>query len=221
MKSHLICLSMNRFFLKYLFLIFLFPFPTSAYNPKEGNISSVFAVTSSRSHFESGRTGVNAKEYSGPALIVQGDINSEGNLEIGAFWMTKEFFRDEGENYLLEKSQFIHISMGYRHWFKSWLSSGLSFYSAYSIGNPEIVDSRNVSGPGLTSSARDKTEYGFDFSIQTEIFESGRYGMIFDTKYSYSVTGKKDEYPHHYLFLLGLRYFIQEKQIIQRPSTAM
>lgn len=63
----------------------------------------------------------------------------------------------------------------------------------------------------IGTSAQDYTEYGFDFSLQAEVWSSGRYGVVIDGRYSQSVTNKPGEDANHYAFMVGLRYLIQEK----------
>ncbi len=200
-----------------LFLLLLFSMTAVAYVPKEGNVSAILGALSSQTLYPNPPKGVKNPRLGGVGLIVQGDISDKGNLEISMLHTNKVFFREQGSGLLAERSQFMHISMGYRYWMTHYFSVGLAFYSAYSMGEPEIT-TNTLQSDGITTSARDKTEYGFDFSLMGEVWSHDRIALMLDGKYSYSVTPKENEYADNYLFLIGIRYFIQEKQVIERPK---
>lgn len=192
-----------------------------AYDPVEGNVYAILGPIVTQTKYQSDRSDFRSPYFGDFALIAQGDINKRGALEIVMAHMNKVFYIDQGPNFLAEQSEFIHISMGYRQWLASYFSLGLAFYSAYSMGSPKIVSNDQQPGSGLITSARDKTEYGFDLSVQQEVWSQDRYALLLDGRYSYSVTAKPDESANHYMFLLGLRYFIQEKTVMKKPDTAL
>lgn len=199
-----------------IFLLILFSLNAAAYEPKEGNVSAIIGFFSSQTIYNP-PSDVNNPKLGGVGLIALGDISDKGNLEISMLHMKKIFYREQGINLLAERSDFMHISMGYRYWMTHYFSAGLAFYSAYSMGSPRIV-TNTLQSNGLTTSAQDKTEYGFDFSLMGEVWSHNRFALVLDGKYSHSVTAKENEYANSYLFLLGVRYFIQEKQVIERPK---
>ncbi len=201
-----------------LISIFFISEKTFAYTAKEGNVSAIFGPFFYKTSFAGSTSKATSPDLSGLTLMAIGDISDHGSLEIGIFYLNKIYLRERYSNYLAEKTQLIHITMGYRYWLNSYLSTSLSFYSAYSLGDVEVTysDFRGVNEP--TTSARDKTEYGFDGALQAEVWSSDRYAAVIDLRYSRSVTSQEHENADHYGALVGLRYFIQEKQKVERPK---
>ena len=208
--------------MKYILgLFFLIAGSAQAYVPVEGNVSAVLAPTVTWTDYQSGRPGVETSYFGAMSLIAQGDISHRGALEISMIHMHKVFFVDRNGSFLGEQSEYIHISMGYRRWLTPYFSTALAFYSAYSMGEPQVVTSSLQPGSELTTSARDKTEYGFDLSLQGELYAKDRIAIVLDGRYSYSVTAKKHEHGNQYQAMLGLRYFIQEKTVMEKPKTSL
>ena len=209
-----------KVFLRSFFLIsiLLLSEKTFAYTPKEGNVSAILGPFFYKTNFSGSPSGATSPYLSGTTLMAIGDISDHGSLELGIFYLNKIYFRERYGNYLAEKTQLVHITMGYRRWWTSYLSTSLSFFSAYSLGDVEIVhsDFQGVGEP--TTSARDKTEYGFDAALQGEVWSLDRYAVDIDLRYSRSVTNQEHENADHYGIFVGLRYFIQEKQKAQKPK---
>jgi hypothetical protein len=206
-----------KVFIGFLFLLGIFGFETAySYVPKEGNVNAVFGPFLYQTRFPSSATGAQSSYLGDFGIMALGDVSSHGSLEIAIFHMNKMFFRQEQGNFIAEKTQAIHITMGYRWWHTNRFSTSLAIYSAYGMGDPEVVHSDFVGSTAVTTSARDTTEYGFDFAAQYEYWSSGRFAGILDARYSLSVTNKPNEYADHYGIMFGLRYFIQEKQIEKR-----
>jgi hypothetical protein len=201
-----------RVIISILLLILLFNSSKSfAYEPKAGNITATLGALTTRTIFDGSTSGADTGYLGGFGLIAVGDVSGVGSLELSAFYTKKEFVRDRDAMFLVTRSQVAQVNMGYRWWLTSYLSASLTFYSAYSFGSPEIVHNDFPDGEGVTTSADDTTEYGFDISSQYEMWSSGRYAVVLDGRYSYSVTAKQNEYANSYAFLVGVRYFIQEK----------
>ena len=128
------------------------------------------------------------------------------------FFMTKSFLRESGPNVLFEEVDSVQISMGYRWWLSQRFSAGLTFFSSYPLSDYHTVYSRINPGDFMDTSARDLTEYGFDFSLQTEIWGRDHWAVVLDTRYSLSVTNKEHEQGDHYGAMLAIRYMVQEKK---------
>jgi hypothetical protein len=190
----------------------------SAYTPKEGNVNAIFGPYIYQTRFPGSSTGAQSSYLGDFAIMALGDVNSSGSLEIAIFHMNKMFFRQKDGQFIAEKTQAMHITMGYRWWHNDWFSTSLAIYSAYGMGVPQTVHSDFPGSTAVTTSARDNTEYGFDFAAQAELGSWRRIAAIVDTRYSFSVTRKPGEYADHYGILFGLRYFIQEKQKESRPK---
>ncbi len=183
-----------------------------AYTPKEGNVSAILGLTTYKTNFKGSTSGATAPYLGGVGLIAVGDVNDHGSLEIGMFYMDKLYFLDDGGKYIAERTQLMHITLGYRYWLSSNFSTSLSFFSAYSMGDPELTHNDFTNGGEIHTSAHDKTEYGFDLAIQGELWNWDALTLVWDARYSRSVTPKVNEHADHYGVLLGVRYFIQEKQ---------
>lgn len=194
---------------------------TQAYTPEEGNVLAILGPYIHQNTYHSSRPDVEKSYLGGFALIAQGDTSHNGSLEISMIHTDKIFYRDQGGSFLAEQSQYMHISMGYRYWMSPYFSTALAFYSAYSMGAAQTVTSTIRPGDGLTTSAQDTTEYGFDLSLQGEVWNKGRWAIVLDGRYSYSVTPKENEHANEYAMILGLRYFIQEKQVVEKPKTSL
>ena len=200
----------------FIFLSFICSSKTFAYTPKEGNVSAILGLTKFRTNFGGSSTGASAPFYTGLGLVAVGDVNDHGSLEIGTFYTDKMYIRETGGKYIAEVTQLVHITLGYRHWINSMFSTSMSFFSAYPIGDPEIVHSDFPQNSQIDTSARDSTEYGFDLAFQGELWSNDKLALVWDGRFSKSVTPKNNEYADHYGILVGLRYFIQEKQHVLR-----
>ena len=141
--------------------------------------------------------------------MVEGDIDHNGGLEIAAIFMRQYYSIQQNGLVVDEVGKRMYITIGYRHWFTSRLSSAVSFFSSYSMGDPRVVRNDFGTGPRPATSAKDATDYGFDFSVQYEPVRYKRFSLIADARYSLSVTTKPGESANFYGFLVGLKYFVQ------------
>lgn len=192
-------------------LFFLGTVQTFAYSAKEGNVTASLGPFFHKTRFESSSAGANSPYLGGESLIVNGDINSVGAIEFGIFHMNKIFFREQGPNLLSEMTEMMHVTMGYRRYLNPALSTSLSFFSSYSMGDVTVVHNDFTSANQIDSSARDITEYGFDWAVQTELYSHGTFAVILDGRYSLSLTSKPNEKSDHYGVILGVRFLAQEK----------
>ncbi len=213
--------NMKQFLLINFFITFIFFAQHSfAYDPKEGNISAMLGPLVYQTAFHGGPDDRTSPLLGGLALIVMGDVSDHGNLEISMFHLNKIYYREFQGDFLAEETELIHISMGYRYWINPYFSTALAFSSGYAIGDPRVLSSRIVTGHEMDTSARDLTEYGFDFSVQGQLWSNGVMAILLDARYTLSVTNKEGEHGDHYGMLLGFRYFVQEKQSHERPLTS-
>lgn len=182
-----------------------------AYTPLEGNITSNFGPYLYKTNFTGSSTGAKSPELLGMGLVVNGDINSKGSLEIGMFGMNKAYFREDRSKFIAEQTNLVHIIMGYRRWINEYLSASLTFFSDYSMGDPQIIHNDFAPSTEVDTSARDTTEYGFDLAVQAELYHTPQFDVVADARYSLSVTAKENEKADHFGIMLGLRYIYQEK----------
>lgn len=200
------------FVLKIFFLnLLMFTSHTFAYSPKEGNVTATLGPFFYRTYFPSASSGLKSPVFGDIAIIANGDISDHGALEVALFHMQKLFIREQAGGYIAEQTELIHITMGYRRWLNSYFSASMAFFSSYAIGDSRLVHSDFSSATELTTSARDITEYGFDFSLQTQIWNNELYSVLLDTRYSRSVTAKSSENADHYGALIAFKYIVQEK----------
>jgi hypothetical protein len=203
MKSHLSA--------KYTGLIVLAlclsAFKANAHVPSDGHIHVtagpfLFATHELRHQFSS-------PLMNSGGLIVEGDVDKNGGIEISMFYLDKRYnVRKDGMS-ITEQGKRMYISMGYRHWFNKDWSAGLGFFSSYSMGDPRAVrDDFAPASPPKTSASK-PTEYGFDFSAQHEFLQKGRWSAILDLRYAWSVTPKGDEDANHFGVMFGVKYFVQ------------
>ena len=198
---------------KLLLLVFLSTLCTqaNAYDSKDGNVTASIGSFIYKSNFNGTDSGVKSPVRGGFGILVGGDISDKASLEVGLFHMNKPFLRQDNDLSIVEESQLIHISMGYRRWLNPYLSALVGFYSAYPMDEPKVVHNDFPTNINMDTSARDLTEYGFDFSIQSELWHDHFISIIADARYSLSVTSKVHEQADHYGVLLAIRYLVQEK----------
>ncbi|MBY0554394.1 hypothetical protein K2P97_07690 [bacterium] len=201
-----------------LFILFK-TFISYAYQPSEGDVTAYFGPYLYKSNFDSTKTGAKSPNMGGFGLVVLGDVSAKGSLEIGMFYLNKIYLREDAGQYIAEKTGLMHITMGYRRWFTETFSGSISLSSGYSMGEVKILHSDFAPGSEIDTSARDKTEYGFDFSLLTELVKINTFAVFFDARYALSVTAKKNENADHFGFMLALKYLVQEKYPEQSIST--
>ncbi len=210
---------MNHIVSWFLLSLLFFSEKSLAYEPVEGQVNATLGPYYAKTNFAGVNSGINSSYLGGLGLIAVGDINPKGSLEIGMFYLPQVFFREQGTQLIAEKTQLMHISMGYRHWLNPYFSTSLAFYSSYSMGEPQTIYSEFPSGSEIDTSARDITEYGVDFSVQGDLWSHDKFAIIFEGRYSLALTSKQNEKSDQYGFMLGIRYLVQaEKKVESRPT---
>jgi len=153
-----------------------------------------------------------------PGLIAEADVTRYGGLEIALFYIRQRYVQERDGRILKHRVKRIHITTGYRHWFTKWYSAAAAFSSSYSMGDADVLrdDFTNRNRP--TTSAGDTTEYGIDFSMQAEPWSRGRYAVVVDARYNFSLTPKPKEDANHYGLFVGVKYFIQSPRPMESVS---
>lgn len=193
-------------------LILLFTSTTSyAYIPEEGRISVYGGPMWYKSDFTNTKTGVKSVEQGSTGLVVIGDINVKSSLEVGLFFLNKQYQRDLQGRFLVEQTKLAHITMGYRRWLSEIFSMSFTLSSGYSMGDPEIIHTDFLPTDNMGTSARDTTEYGLDIALQTELWKKDELSVILDTRFAKSFTPKDDEKADHFALMLAIQYTLQEK----------
>jgi hypothetical protein len=200
--------------LKFPFFFFIFiTLRLYAYIPSEGNVTASYGLFLYKTNFSGNDQLPSSPWLGGVGFITDGDLNDQGSLEIALFHMNQIYYRNLNNRNLVEKTELVHISMGYRHWLTEKVSAGLSFYAAYSIGDYQTLHSDSNVDHEIDTSARDTTEYGLDSSLQTEIWANKENEAVtLDLRYSCSISNKENEKGDHYGAFLSYRRLIQEKK---------
>lgn len=193
-------------------LTFLFAGKTLAYEAREGNVTAMLGPTLGKTDFQGSASGATSPLLGGLGLIVLGDVNPRGSLEVAMLFANKSYARESAGLYMVEQTQNVHITMGYRWWLGRIFSTSLSFFSGNSIGDSQVVHSDFPPGQDIDTSARDIIEYGVDWSVQTELWHKDKMAVVLDTRYSLSLTPKENEKANHFGVMLGFRYLVQEKE---------
>ena len=195
-----------------LFLLFFaIGLQSFAYEPQEGNVTAIIGPFVSRTDYQGHSKLAENPIFGNVGFMVQGDINTTGALEIAMFHMQKTYFREDFAKSIAEKTELMHITMGFRYWISPLWSASLAFSSSYPMNQPKVIHTDFPTGQNIDTSARDTVDYGFDLSIQTELWNRERYSVISDVRYGLSVTDKQNEDGSHYGILIGLKYLVQEK----------
>lgn len=188
-----------------------------AYDPVEGQVTATLGPIYTRTNYGGFNSEFNSSFKGGTGLVVLGDFNEHASLEISMFYMPQMFFREVDGLRIVEKTQLMHIGMGYRRWLSPYFSTSLAFYSSYSMGDPETIYTEFPATDKIDTSARDITEYGVDFALQGDLWSQDRLAVILEGRYSLSLTNKKGEKSDQYGAMLGLRYMVQEEKRVIAP----
>lgn len=184
---------------------------TFAYEAKEGNITASFGPYFSRTDYDKADSGAAAPYRRGWGLLLTGDVSEASALEFSVFHLQKSYLRNANFKFVSEKTELIHILMGYRRWLHPQVSASLSFASAYSIGSTTLEYNDFPDNEIPTTSAKDTTEYGFEGSLQLELWRFEKWDLIGEGRYFYSLTSKSSERANHYGGFIGIRYLVQDR----------
>ena len=177
----------------------------------DGNISVYGGPFAYKTNFSSAKYSGKVPDQAGLGLVVVGDIDESSGLEIGMFFLNKTYFRQDNNSFLVEETKLAHIAMGYRRQMTDLLSGSITFSSGYAMGDPTVIRNDFANGSGVDTSVRDTAEYGFDFSLQAEMFREANPSFVTDIRYYKSLTPKPSESADHYGVMFGLQYQLQEK----------
>jgi hypothetical protein len=191
-------------------ILIVFEWQVMAHEPADGHVYATFGEMISKHHTRQHEIG--SPLFGNFGVIAEGDVDYNGGIEIGAFFVQQLHSIQREGLVVAEKGNRMYITMGYRHWATSRLSGAVAFFSSYSMGDPVVMRNDWKTNDPPATSARDTTEYGFDFSIQLEPWRKDRFSMVIDARYSLSVTPKSGEDSNFFGILAGLKYFIQARE---------
>lgn len=128
----------------------------------------------------------------GFTLLAEGGVDKNGGVELGMTYLHKIYYRRSEGQVVAEKIKRMQMTVGYRHWFNSFVSTGLSYYSSYAMGDPTIIHNDFLGSPVYTT-AQKVAETGFDLSLQAELYRDNLFTIITDIRYSYSLSARSGE----------------------------
>tara|TARA_B100001248_G_C27399710_1_gene469152 strand:+ start:16523 stop:17134 length:612 start_codon:yes stop_codon:yes gene_type:complete len=172
-----------------------------AHEPVRGRISATVGPYLYQTHLKRNYPGFDSPERLGFGISVLGDVDKNGGIEAGMFYINKFFFRKADTLAVKEKVKRMYITLGYRHWFTSRFSFAGAFFSSYLMGDPVIVQTDFVPKEASpATSALDNVDYGGDFSLQWEVWRlkgEMQPTFIIDLRYSISNTSRDHEDSDH------------------------
>ncbi len=188
-----------------------------AYTPQEGKITGTFGPIVNKAVYPGSESFPRTPYMGGFGVIALGDVSDHGSLEISTLYLRKMYVVELRNLVAAEETDVLHMNMGYRRWWNPYFSGSLTFFSAYTMGvATEVQNDFTAAGVGTpASSARDKTEYGLDFSLTGELWGNRQYAVVLDARYSLAWTKQKDEYGDHLMLMLGIRYLIQSEKRVE------
>jgi hypothetical protein len=184
----------------------------SAYNPEPGKVTAAFGPYLYKTNYGNAYSGLKSPWKGDLGLIVNGDVDKRGSLEVTLFHMNKLFIRDQSGMTIAEEAQLLHVGMGYRYWISPYFSTALDLFSAYSLGEAKTIHNDFAPGPAPQTSAHNYTDYGLELSLQGDLWSSPLSSVIVDARYARSITSKSHEQADHYSLLIGFKYLVQSKE---------
>lgn len=180
----------------------------SAYIPVRGNVHAVLGSYFFQTNY-GGEQHMTAPNRDGIAVLVWGDVSDHGSLEMSMFHMSKTYYRRDREMLIIEKVPTVHVSIGYRYWWKPDVSLSLGLFTSYPLEDTEKIFSNFPPAEEITTTARENSQTGLDMAVDKEVWADGRYAVTLGARYSWALTKLHDEFSDQYGVMLGLRYFIQ------------
>src|SRR5690554_6853437 len=98
---------------KIVFLLcFISPALSWSHQPEEGKIFGTFGPHIYQSHLMQTEASVDNPIEKGFGLIAEGDLDHNGGLEIGMFYLNKQYVRQRSDQLLIERAKRMYITMG-------------------------------------------------------------------------------------------------------------
>lgn len=202
-------------FLAFMIFSLFHPTEAKAYQPKSGSVTATFGSYVYRANFNPPAES-NNPILAGNALIVNGDVSNSGSLELGMYYGHHLYSREENHLLIIEKVKRLHFTMGYKWWLTRPYSLSLTFFSTYSIGDPTLEYSNlGPTDDYFPTSAEKPVQYGFDVSLQYDIWEKDKFAVISQVRYAYPTTRESNEKSDQYGIVLGVRYQLQETPVAE------
>lgn len=179
------------------------------YSPSKGQITATFGPCLVQPYWPY-PPGDLAPWSGGVSLIVNGDLNAQDSLEIGLANYHKLYLINLDDGPISEKTEVLHITMGYRHWLANFISVSASLYTDYPHGEVQLQHAQSNPTASTETSAHRNVNYGIDLSAQAELTRWSTSSLILDARYSRALTKKANEFADNYNMMIGLKYIIQD-----------
>ncbi len=180
-----------------------------AYQAQSGQVNAFFGPFFHKTDYENSKIFYDDRWSGGFGLMVTGDLHEKAALELSIFHFYKTFFREFENRLLVERTGFLHVTMGYRRYLTDKWSSSISFTSSYTMEKLRQIYSTHLPTDNRPTSANDITEYGFDLALQHELWSRLEEAVVLDGRYHISVTNKMNERGNHYGLFLAYRRLIK------------
>lgn len=193
-----------------VFLLFTLIFSHTAWSHQPNPGRGMMSVGPLASRSVDSPTPISSPTFWGLGIIGEMDLSTNGGLEVALMYNENQYaVLSNNTEYLVERAHRLSIPLGYRHWFTKNFSLAISFYSAYRIGAWSQLYKSSALPSNINTSARDITEFGFDFSLQADLWQSKDYIVFLDSRFLSPSTDKFGENSRTYVFILGAKYQMQ------------
>jgi hypothetical protein len=191
-------------FLCCFFSITLLPSQAQAYKPEIGRVSASTGPFVFDSDVKNNNNNFYPRPRIGYSLLVEAIFAKKSGIEVGLFYLNKPYLRDDGTNFLIQKTTRMYITTSYRYWLCDYFSSAIGIFSSFTMGDPKTLEKSAGLPDDFKTSASSIANYGVDLSLRFEYEIDKKNGLNFDFRYSYSWTQEADELTNH--LLAGIFY---------------
>lgn len=189
----------------WLSLVFFLSVDVYAHQPVAGKVMASGGLYLYQTDLGRTYDNVSQPKFLSAGITLSGDLDSNGGVEVGMFFLQKHFYRKADPYAIVEKVKRIYITTGYRHWFNSSFSAGLAIFSSYAMGDPQEIHNSFPGGNAPSTSADDAADFGLDFSFQWEFYTWKEFLLLSDIRYSKSFTDRKNEDADHRALYLAIK----------------
>lgn len=175
-----------------------------AYKPEKGRVSASTGPFLFQSDVQREEENFYPKPRLGYSLMAEAIISKRAGVEIGLFYMNKHYLRNDGTNFIIQKTTRMYITTSYRYWLSNYFSTALGIFSSFTMGDPTTLEKTPGLPDDFRTSAESVANYGLDLSLRFEYEFDKKNGLNFDIRYSYAWTEQDNELLNH--VLAGLFY---------------
>lgn len=197
--------------LSFIAIAFLSTVSALAHEPKRGKIMATVGPYIYQTQTTKEMNDAKSPVLGGFALLAEGGVDKNGGVELGMIYLHKLYLRNSNGNVVSQKMKRMHMTVGYRHWFNTYFSTALSYYTSYSMGDAHTNYNDFPGGNAVYTSAQRTAENGFDLSLQYEVHRQKEYTIAADVRYSWSITDRRGENADVLGVIIGFKKEIKER----------